>query len=97
MLGGPALAVPIAVRPEVDVTRVFTNAGEVTQLAFGPDGRLYASRGSGGAVSFAYNAATGVLSNMKVVAAGVSGLGIASASGRATKTASRSCSTTRMA
>ncbi|MBD2498232.1 sorbosone dehydrogenase family protein [Nostoc sp. FACHB-280] len=47
----------------------------ITQLAFGPDQRLYASTTNTGVLSFAYNKKTGLLSDRQT-ATNISGLGI---------------------
>lgn len=52
------------------------NPSGVTQMAFGPDGRLYCSTNSLGVLRFDYNAATGALSNQTDVSP-ITGLGIA--------------------
>ena len=48
----------------------------VTQMAFGPDGRLYCTTDRNGVLRFDYNSATGALSN-QVKVSSISGLGIA--------------------
>lgn len=48
-----------------------------TQMAFGPDGRLYVMTTGGGVFSYAYNTTTGALTDSKVAATGVAGVGIA--------------------
>jgi hypothetical protein len=50
--------------------------GSPTQMAWGPDGRLYVVTSDKGVFSFAYNKTTGVLSDQKLAAA-ITGLGIA--------------------
>lgn len=62
--------------------RTTGDTGRITQLAWGPDGRLYASRNGGGAVSFAYDPATGAISDPVVAAPTVNGIGIAWHAGR---------------
>lgn len=52
-----------------------TGAGQITQFALGPDGRVYASTANRGVESFKYDAATGKLSDMRTVS-NISGLGI---------------------
>jgi len=82
-------AAPACAEPTVEsvyasrvlVKKSFAGAGPVTQMAWGPDGRLYASRSGDGAVSFKYDAMTGLLSDMRS-AADISGLGIGFASAR---------------
>jgi Ca2+-binding RTX toxin-like protein len=48
----------------------------ITQMAFGPDGRLYASTFQGGVISFAYNTITGELSDKRNVIS-INSIGIA--------------------
>jgi glucose/arabinose dehydrogenase len=76
---GPIISPGYQSRLSID--NAISGAGMVTQMAWGPDGRLYASRFVGGAVSFRYDAATGLLDDMKA-ASEISGLGIAFAPGR---------------
>jgi hypothetical protein len=52
-----------------------TGAGQITQFAQGPDGRIYASTADRGVESFRYDASTGKLSDMRTVS-NISGLGI---------------------
>ncbi len=56
---------------------VGTVPGSPTQMTFGPDGRLYAMTADAGAISFAYDPATGALSSPVHAAPGVRGIGIA--------------------
>ncbi len=58
------------------VATVATGTGTVTQMAWGPDGRLYAARSEGGTISFSFDAASGQLGDLRPAAA-LSGLGIA--------------------
>ena len=53
-----------------------THPSLVTQMAFGPDGRLYCSTSNNGVLRFDYNAASGTLANQTTVST-ISGLGIA--------------------
>jgi glucose/arabinose dehydrogenase len=52
-----------------------TTPSRITQMAFGPDARLYAITDNQGVSSFAYDSNTGTLSDKKTVA-NISGLGI---------------------
>jgi hypothetical protein len=80
-----ALAGAVSAQPAVDprfVDRVrFSHGvavpGSVTQICWGPDGRLYAITTGGGAHSFRYNSQTGALDQRRVAASGLFGVGIA--------------------
>jgi len=74
LTAAPTIAPAYASR--LSVSSIQPGTGTVTQMAWGPGGRLYAARSEGGAVSFAYDAATGQLSDQRPAAA-ISGLGIA--------------------
>lgn len=63
------------------IEQAASNTGQVTQMALGPDGRLYASRNVGGVISFAYDPNTGALSDRRDVTS-ISGLGVAFHHGR---------------
>jgi hypothetical protein len=83
-LTADALAEPFVVKdyaPWLAITACMPGAGAVTQMAWGPKGRLYAARSTGGAVSFSYNAVRGELCDMKA-ASDISGLGIGFVPGR---------------
>lgn len=71
---GPTISPGYQSRLSIDTAVL--GAGTVTQMAWGPDGRLYASRFVGGAVSYRYDPTTGLLDDEKS-ASDVSGLGIA--------------------
>ena len=58
------------------ISTAATGVGQITQFAFGPDGRLYASTVDRGVVSFTYNPTTGKLTDERQ-ASDISGLGIA--------------------
>jgi len=51
-------------------------AGKPTQLAWGPDGRLYAATDGAGVLSYAYDVTKGLLSKPKVAVPGLNGVGI---------------------
>jgi glucose/arabinose dehydrogenase len=51
-------------------------SGRPTQMAWGPDGRLYMATDNAGVLSYAYNADKGLLSGGRVAAPGVSGVGL---------------------
>ena len=50
--------------------------GHPTQMAWGPDARLYVMTTDAGVLSFKYDKETGVLSNKKLAVTGIFGLGI---------------------
>ena len=81
----PASAADPTIHPEyssdLSISEAFTGTGQITQMAWGPDGRLYASRISGGAVSLSYDAATGRFSDLRR-ASSISGVGIGFLPGR---------------
>jgi hypothetical protein len=77
--GVPSMAGPQIVLPYgsgLTLGTAATGVGEITQFAFGPDGRLYASTADRGVESFAYAPATGKLTDARTVS-DISGLGIA--------------------
>lgn len=83
-LGLAFSATRVAASPEVSadfasrlaLVRSTGATGRITQLAWGPDGRLYASRNGDGAVSFAYDVATGAIGD-PIPAAAFNGIGLA--------------------
>jgi hypothetical protein len=82
--GGPASADPAIVgiyQDRLGIQAAAGNTGSVTQMALGPDGRLYASRNGGGVISFARDPLTGQLSDRRA-ASDVNGLGVAFHAGR---------------
>ncbi len=79
MLAGTARAqtVVAAYQNQMEVQPLATLTGNPTQMAWGPDGRLYLTTASGGVLSYAYDAKAGTISDSKIAAPGVAGLGIA--------------------
>lgn len=72
----PAHAGAIALAPVVEAGGSPAATGQITQMAWGPDGRLYTASNSGGVDSWAYDPATGVVAG-KRDAASINGCGIA--------------------
>ncbi|MDZ4819904.1 MAG: PEP-CTERM sorting domain-containing protein [Planctomycetota bacterium] len=72
----PAINAPYTTNLSVNLAST-GNVGMIAQMAFGPDGRVYASRYNASAVRFDYNPTTGALSNMQTSASSVQGLGVA--------------------
>jgi hypothetical protein len=61
---------------QISQVATFTGGGSmITQMAFGPDGRVYASTNSRGVLRFDFNPATGALTNQATVA-NINGNGI---------------------
>src|SRR5689334_6077110 len=81
IVGGTAVAAPMvdnAFARRLAIGTSTADAPHVTQMAWGPDGRLYCSQAESEIFSFAYNPRTGQLSDKR--GTGVSGMGLAFAS-----------------
>jgi hypothetical protein len=74
----PVISEPFASRFQITNATPIGDLPLCTQMAFGPDGRLYVTRYQGQVFSYAYNPATGALFDKQP--AGVSAFGIAFAS-----------------
>lgn len=76
---GTATADPTIVsryQDRLSIATASADTGSVTQMAVGPDGRVYAARSGGGVVSFAFDPSTGRLSDRRA-ASDIDGLGVA--------------------
>ena len=78
-LAGTARAqtVVAAYQNQMEIQTLATLTENPTQMAWGPDQRLYLSTAYGDVLSYAYDVKTGALSDAKIAAPGVHGLGIA--------------------
>lgn len=76
---GAQPAVVDAYRRQLTLHRVADLEGNPTQMAWGPDGRLYVRTTNSGVHSYAYDRATGQVSNHKIAMPhdGIGGIGIA--------------------
>ena len=72
-----AQTVAAAYQSQMDVHLLAMLAGNPTQMAWGPDRRLYLTTAYGDVLSYAYDMRTGTLSGAKTAVPGVNGLGIA--------------------
>jgi hypothetical protein len=72
-----AQTVEAAYRRQLRLRPLATLAANPTQMAWGPDRRLYVMTTGGGVLSYAYDRASGALSDPKVAVSGVGGIGIA--------------------
>ena len=72
-----AQSVVAAYQNQMEIQTLATVAGNPTQMAWGPDGRLYLTTAYGDVLSYAYNATTGALTDAKIAVPHVGGLGIA--------------------
>ena len=76
-LSAAAPRVAVAYKDAMHVRSAGKLLGRPTQMAWGPNGRLFVATDNVGVLSYAYNADRGTLSGERVAAPGVSGVGIA--------------------
>lgn len=72
-----AQTVVAAYQKQMEIQPLAALTGNPTQMAWGPDKRLYLTTTGGGVLSYAYDVKAGTLSDSKVAAPGVNGLSIA--------------------